>query len=264
MGSSAKRLQYITHGILLIGVLLVVWEISVRAGWVPSLALPMPSKVLVACFRLLESAEFHRNCLRTFIVWSAAFVSGLCLGLLFGFAAGANERVSLTLLPLLGFLRAIPPIALFPVALVAIGPGGMSVGIVAALGAALYVFPGTAEAARETATRFAELAKILGSNRMQFFRYFIAPGAAVHTLASSRIAATLAFAVCVAGEMIIGGRWGVGAAVLDLSERYRLEEAYAYILYMGFLGLLIDLGVAHVTRMKWIAGETKGARNDTA
>ena len=60
----------------------------------------------------------------------------------------------------------------------------------------------------------------------------------------------MAFAGCIAGEMLIGGRTGVGAAVLDLSERYRLEEAYAYILAMGFVGLSIDLVYASITRLQ--------------
>jgi ABC-type nitrate/sulfonate/bicarbonate transport system permease component len=60
----------------------------------------------------------------------------------------------------------------------------------------------------------------------------------------------VAFAVCIAGEMLIGGRSGVGAAVLDLSERYRLEDAYAYILAMGLVGLSIDLVFASITRLQ--------------
>ena len=154
------------------------------------------------------------------------------------------------MMPLLSFLRAIPPIALFPVALVSIGPGGLSIGVVAGLASALYVFPGTAEAARASAARYRELATILSASKTAFLRHFVAPGALVQALASSRVSATVAFAVCVAGERLIGGRTGVGAAVLDLSERYRLEEAYAYILAMGLVGLVIDLGFARITRLQ--------------
>jgi poly(A) polymerase Pap1 len=40
--------------------------------------------------------------------------------------------------------------------------------------------------------------------------------------------------------------------VSDLSERYRLEEAYAYILAMGFVGLSIDLVFASITRLQLV------------
>ena len=252
MGLRTKRLGYSALGLLLIGLLLATWEVAVRVGWLSQLALPLPTRVLQRGAQLALTSEFWSNWGRTLTVWLTAFAAGTGAGLSLGFAAGVSHRTWLVLLPLLSYLRAIPPIALFPIALIAIGPGGLSVGIVAGLAAALYVFPGTAEAARESASRFRELASILSANKLEFLRHFVAPGAAVHALVSSRVSATIAFVVCVAGEMIIGGRTGVGAAVLDLSERYRLEEAYAYILSMGLFGLLIDLAFARVARLRMV------------
>jgi ABC-type nitrate/sulfonate/bicarbonate transport system permease component len=133
------------------------------------------------------------------------------------------------------------------------------VGVVAGLAAALYVFPGTAEAARESASRFRELASILSANQFEFLRHFVAPGAAVQALVASRVSATVSFVVCVAGEMIIGGRSGVGAAVLDFSERYLLEEAYVYLLAMGLFGLLIDLTFARLTRLRMVESASSQA-----
>ena len=62
--------------------------------------------------------------------------------------------------------------------------------------------------------------------------------------------------------MLIGGRTGVGSAVLDLSERYRLEEAYAYILAMGFVGLSIDLVFARITDCKSSRARRRGGRTN--
>lgn len=250
MGKRKTRFRDSLIGLLLIGLVLAIWETAVRIGWISPLALPLPTGVIQSAAELGLTAEFWRNWGQTLGVWIAAFAAGTGAGLAFGFAAGVSERAWRILLPLLGYLRAIPPIALFPVALVANGPGGLSIGVVACIASALYVFPGTAEAARESACRYRELAAILSATKPAFLRHFVAPGAAVQALASSRVSATVAFAVCIAGEMLIGGRTGVGAAVLDLSERYRLEEAYAYILAMGLVGLVIDLVFAKITRLQ--------------
>jgi len=249
MEGGKKDIRYITCGLILLTVIVVIWEIAVRTGLISTLALPLPSRVFTALANESTSAVFLKNWGRTVSMWAVSLTCGLFVGLLLGFTGGAYRGVYLAMLPLLGYLRSIPPIAMFPVALVAIGPGGLSICIVAALGAALYVFPGTVEAARESAERFHHLAAILGARRTQFLRVFVAPGAALHALASSRVAATYAFAVCVAGEMIIGGRAGVGAAILDLSERYRLEQAYAYVLCTGLVGLVIDALFAKVSKM---------------
>jgi ABC-type nitrate/sulfonate/bicarbonate transport system permease component len=252
MGIRAKRFRYHALGLLLIGLVLATWELAVRVGWLSQLALPLPTGVLGRGAQLVFTPEFWSNWGRTLAVWLTAFAAGTGAGLSLGFAAGVSDRIWLILLPLLSYLRAIPPIALFPIALVAIGPGGLSVGIVAGLAAALYVFPGTAEAARESASRFRELASILSATKFEFLRHFVAPGAALQALVSSRVSATVSFVVCVAGEMIIGGRTGVGAAILDFSERYLLEEAYAYILTMGLFGVLIDSAFMRITRLRMV------------
>ena len=257
MESSKKNLRYVIGGLMVLAVVLVGWEYAVRAGLVSTLALPLPSKVLIAIAQGVSTKTFLTNWLGTLATWLSSLICGLVIGLLLGFVSGAYRGIYLALLPLLSFLRSIPPIAMFPVALVAIGPGKLSVGLVATLGAALYVFPWTAEAAKEAADRFSQLAIILGAGRGQFLRVFVAPGAALHAVASSRVAATYAFAVCVAGEMIIGGRTGVGAAILDLSERYRLEEAYSYVLCTGLVGLLIDSAFSRIGKMRRISGNRK-------
>jgi ABC-type nitrate/sulfonate/bicarbonate transport system permease component len=240
MASRSKNFRYVIWSAAPLLALLLLWEAAGRIGAFSKLALPLPSKVLIAVIHEATSPVFIANWGRTLGIWIVSLFVGLVIGLCLGFASGANRALGLTILPVFGYLRAIPPIAMFPVALIAIGPGGLSIGLVAALGAALYVLPGTAEATRQVTAQYWELAFVLGTKKGKFLRLFVAPGAALGALAASRIAATYAFAVCVAGEMIIGGRRGVGAAILDLSERYRLEEAYAYVICTGIGGLLID------------------------
>ena len=93
----------------------------------------------------------------------------------------------------------------------------------------------------------------MACKRLPFLRHFVAPGTAIHAIVASRVAATYSFAACVGGEMLIGGRKGVGAAILDLSERYELEEAYVYILLAGLIGVLIDAGSAKMSK-RWTSG----------
>ncbi len=144
MGMRTTRLRYTAVGMLLIGLILAAWELSVRMDWVSQLALPLPTSVLQRGTELALTAQFWSNWGRTLAVWITAFAAGTAAGLSLGFAAGVSDRMWQVLLPLLSYLRAIPPIALFPIALIAMGPGGLPIGIVAGLASALYVFPGTA------------------------------------------------------------------------------------------------------------------------
>jgi ABC-type nitrate/sulfonate/bicarbonate transport system permease component len=255
MGNRKSDFQYIGYGLILLLLFFLAWEWVVRSGKISFLVLPMPSKILIEGARQLILLEFYKNWFRTLTVWGVSLFWGLFFGLLLGFITGASKRIGLISLPLLGYFRSIPPITIFPIALIAIGAGSLPVGVVSTLGAALYVFPGTAEAAREASTRFSRLGKILGASRFQILYYFVAPGTFVHALASSRIAATYSFAVCVAGEMVIGGRFGVGAAILDFSDRYCLETAYVYVLSTGMVGLFIDLLFQKILQARFLGSK---------
>ena len=254
MASNERRFRYFVAGFIGLATVIGLWEASVVSGIIPALALPRPSRVFAEFPSHAISHAFLRNWSITLTIWIASLTIGLVFGLVLGFAAGASSSLSQFLIPTLSYFRSIPPIALFPIALIATGPGRLPVLLITACAAALTVFPGTMDAARVVADRYRSLAQIVGSSRIQFLFYFVAPGAAVYALASSRVAATTAFIVCVAGEMIIGGRTGVGAAILDATERYRLEEAYSYVLATGVVGLTIDLAFAQTRRLRWLRG----------
>lgn len=215
-------------------------EICGRLGLYSNLAFPLPSGMISALCRLVLADAFIANWASTLGIWGVSLLLGLLIGVTLGFLAGMDDRVSELLTPFFGYFRSIPPIALFPVALIAIGSGSQATGTVASLAVLLNSFPIALVAAREAVLRHRDLAVSLGATRRQFLMLFVAPSTATAVLAGSRIAATLAFAVCVAGEILIGGRRGVGSAILELSERYRLEEAYAYIFCAGLVGVVID------------------------
>lgn len=243
------RSRQLKYGVVLFVALFALWEFIGRSKLVDYLVLPLPSSIILAIPNLVTSDRFLTNLFLTLSTWLLSLVLGLIFGLMLGFVSALDIRLNYLFNPILGFFRSIPPIALFPISLIAIGPGAIAIGVVATFGACLYVFPGTATASRQTSERYTELAHILGCSRWQFLTRFVAPGAILHIVASSRVAATYSFAVCVAGEMIIGGRTGIGAAILDYSERFKLEEAYAYILLTGIVGVLIDLLFQSTTRI---------------
>jgi ABC-type nitrate/sulfonate/bicarbonate transport system permease component len=240
MESRTKHTWYAAVGWANLVALMVVWEVAGRVGWLSPLAIPLPSDTSTELGHQLASLPFYATWGATLRVWAVSMCLGLFGGLFCGFLAGSSRFIYAALLPTLSYLRAIPPIALFPIALVAIGPGGVAIGTVVTLCTALYVFPATAEAARTVADRFKDLGAILGLRRFAFLRTIVMPGTGVQVLIGSRVAATLALVVCIAGEMVIGGQSGVGAAILIYSEQYLLEKAYAFILSTGVMGLVVD------------------------
>ena len=167
-------------------------------------------------------------------------------GLLIGFLSGLNSKIEQLILPITAFLRSIPPIALFPVFLILLGPGSLPIIVAGVLGVIIYVFPIAFQSSESIKNNYKDLGHVLKMSKYKFIKDIILPGTLINSFVSSRIAASYLFAVCIGGEIIIGGRKGIGAAILEHSEKYQLEEAYFYIIIAGLLGLVLDLAISKI------------------
>ena len=241
MVKSKKRISYYFRGIAIIFFLLLIWEFSVRFHLIDIMVLPLPSEVIKKGFLLFLSKDIYLNFLNTFWNWVFSLILGMVIGLILGFLSGVNNKFEQYTLPITAFIRSIPPIALFPVFLILLGPGNIPIISVSLITVIIYIFPITNQATISVRAKYLDLSKILKLTKKQFMFTIVIPGTIISSLVSSRLAASFAFAICIAGEILIGAGHGIGSAILEYSEKYLLEEAYFYILVAGFLGLTIDL-----------------------
>jgi ABC-type nitrate/sulfonate/bicarbonate transport system permease component len=241
MGKGESSISKHAKGFVLILIILLAWEYFTYFGFISNLVLPRPYNVLRKGYQLLQTGLFYQNVFQTLINWAIAFVVGTAIGLLLGFISGVNKNFEVFILPISAFLRSIPPIALFPIFLILIGPGTYSIIVVGILFVAIYVFPIAGQSAETAKSNFEELSQILNLSKVEFIRTIIIPATLISSIVASRIAASFLFAIIIAGEIIIGGSKGIGAAITEYSGRYMLEDAYFYILFTGLLGLSIDL-----------------------
>lgn len=241
MGQSTTSIARHSKGFVLILIILIIWECFGYLGLFSNLVLPRPSNVLRQGFHLIQTRLFYQHVLLTLINWGIAFVVGTIIGLLLGFISGVNKNFELLILPTSAFIRSIPPIALFPIFLILTGPGKYSIIIVGILFVTVYIFPIASQSAETARSKFEELSTILNLSKKEFIQTIIIPATLISTIVSSRIAASFLFAITIAGEIIIGGSKGIGAAIIENTGKYQLENAYFYILFTGMLGLFIDL-----------------------
>lgn len=249
MGKSPKNSAFYAIGFILIFIILIIWELSIRFGFIPILVLPKPSAVFTKGIALIGTKDFLYNLYFTLIKWFLGFIVGTSIGLSIGFISGINKRIEQTVLPISAFLRSVPPIALFPIFLIILGPGVLPITIVGILYVAIYVFPIASHATEVASNKFEELSIILNLSKTEFIKIIVIPATLISTVVSSRIAASFLFAIIIAGEIIIGGNKGIGTAINEYSQKYKLEEAYFYILVTGLIGLLIDLVLTKVQKI---------------
>lgn len=231
---------------LLLGVVgviafLAAWEIAPRV--VPGIntkMFPPPSQV---------AGVFVEMTLRTGEIWPHVGASllralwGFLLGATCGIVAGVLTGRSATLRqltdPVLHGLRAIPAIAIVPLAIVWFGLGDLSKVMLIAWGAFFPVWVNTFIGVRDIPVVYLRSAAALGAGPFATMVQVALPAALPFVFAGLRQATAVSFVVLVAAELV-GAEQGLGFLISFAHLVFRVDIMFVGLLFLGAIGFLAD------------------------
>lgn len=121
-------------------VLIILWQILVKSGWLSTRVLPAPSDVIIAGIRLARSGELWQNLIiitiRAVIGFLLGGSIGFGLGLLNGLARPAEEYLDTSV----QMIRNIPHLALIPLVILWFGIGEEAKVFLVALDKSILLF----------------------------------------------------------------------------------------------------------------------------
>ena len=238
MSRATRRLVLILVEIWLVVALVAAWwwcSAGSRSTFFPPL-----SKILNKTWNLWV---FHhtvtdllpslRNLLVGFLI---AFVLGVALGL----ALAATPRLLAAIEPELEFLRAIPAVALIPVAIIALGLGdSMRIAIIA-FGAIWPILLNTIAGAQSLDPVARDVSAAFALSRGTRILTVRLPAAAPQILAGARTSLSIAVVLVVVSE-ISGATRGVGFFVLAAQRDYAITNMWTGMVVLGIVGYLLNL-----------------------
>jgi len=232
------QLAYPVAGLALI---VGLWALACRLGNLPTVVLPSPDKVFYAFIDklpllLVEGWVTLKETLYGFLL-------ALALGLPMAVAVANSRTLNLMFYPLLVALQSVPKVALAPIVLVWLGTGLESKLAIAWLVAFFPIIVDTAAGLRATPKELVELARSLNASRTQVLIKVQLPAALPFVITGAKVAMTLAVIGAVIGEFI-GGDTGLGQRILVASGNQRTDLAFAAILMLSLLGILLFTLVA--------------------
>ena len=185
--------------------------------------------------------------------FAIAVVVGIAAGLLLGLSSRARRAAA----PIVEFLRAIPPPALLPFAILVIGVGdSMKVALIAFV----CVWPillNTIDGVTGVDPTLDETTRVYGvSTRDRLWRVML-PAASPQIFAGMRTSLSLALILMVISEMVASTN-GIGYFVLQSQRTFAIPEMWSGILLLGILGYVLN-GV-FVLIEKRVLGWHRGAR----
>lgn len=237
-------------------VLIVAWAVAARAGWPNPRAIASPGAVLALAGTQATADGLWRDLLATVARAATGVAIATALGAATGVLLGRSQRAWRAVEPTVDFVRAVPPVLVFPLLLLALGYGNQ-----ARIAAVVFGTTGTVvihvafATARIPAARLnvARLAGLRGWRALRvLYVWEVMPG----LITGVRIALAQALVIAAATEMLLGARHGLGSRALEAQLTYRADLLWLVIVAAGLAGLAMSSVLVALERwLRWRRGE---------
>jgi ABC-type nitrate/sulfonate/bicarbonate transport system permease component len=217
-----------------IAVMLVVWEIAALVLASPALPGPASGIGQLAAQASVIWPQFIVSAWRVV----ASIVVGLVVGGPIGLLLGRARRADALFGPLVFLNYPIPKVVFFPILLVLLGIGDVSIIALISLIVFFQILVTARDASKSIASSSVLSVRSLGADSWQVFRHVVVPASMPEVFTALRISAGTAVAVLFFAESVAGST-GLGYYVFDAWGRIAYGEMFAGILAMAVLGVLL-------------------------
>lgn len=223
--------------------LLALWEAVCRAGVVPPLFLPAPTRILSALAAMAAAGEITDSLAASLTRILLGFAAGSALGLAVGLAAGTSALADRIAMPIVNALYPIPKIALLPLFILWLGIGELSKVTIIAMGVFFPIAMNTYSGVKNVDPLLIKVAVSYRAGWLFTLRAVVLPCALPMIFAGCRIAAGTALLLLVAAEMIAAEK-GIGALILHYGDLMMTDRLMAGVIVLSLLGLLFHMALA--------------------
>lgn len=175
--------------------------------------------------------------------YALAVVSGATVG----FILGLYRPARIAALPVVTFMRSLPPITLLPVGILLLGAGNTMAITIIAFATCWPVLLNTMDGVAEQDATMLDTARVYGIKGWDRFRFVMFPAVLPRLTAGMRTSLSLAILTLVAAEFL-GATAGVGFAIFQAQLAYSATQMWSAVLMLGILGYLLNFAFERVER----------------
>jgi NitT/TauT family transport system permease protein len=225
--------------------LLVVWELTIRGGWIDPLFVPAPSAVARALRTVTPDAIglLAETLGKTLVAYVLAVAFGVGAGLLIGGVRYLHDVLN----PFLVALYALPKILVLPWILLMFGLGMTPAVVYGVLQGFFPICLLVAGGVRDIDRMPLRVARSMGATPWQLYRKVVLPAVLPAVLAGMR----LGIVFCLLGVLVVemfGGIRGMGFLLVSLANAFRAPELFAATALVSILSVGVVLGLERLNR----------------
>jgi NitT/TauT family transport system permease protein len=249
------------------GMLLVfgVAQLALRAGRIDQAVFPLPTAVAGGTVDVLRDGSFWTAAVQTLTSWAEGLGTAAGLGVSAGLVLGTLPRAEYAVRPLVEFLRPVPSVILLPLVLLVVQNSHGTEVVLIAFAAVWPVLVNTVYGIGEVDPLARQTLRSFGFGPVAVAWRVSLPSAAPFIATGVRIAASVAFTVAIAVELIGSGMNGIGNYLVQQEGGTAgVVPLLALAVLSGLLGLLINAVLAGAERRAFRWHHLQAAAGDGA
>ncbi|PZO38018.1 MAG: ABC transporter permease [Pseudanabaena frigida] len=243
---SLNRLGWF-KGLIVPVILLIIWEIASKSGWIAPNLLPAPSTVLSTIGDLAKAGDLWKHIGITLYRVFLGFAIGVGVATIFGAITGYSRLIHDLIDPLLQSLRSIPSLAWVPLFLLWMGIQETPKIALIAVGVFFPVYLSLMSGIQSVDRKLVEVGKIYRLNGLQLIQRVFLPATIPCYVVGLRSGLGLGWMFVVAAELM-GASQGLGFLLVDGQTTGRPELTLASILLFAVLGKLTDGAISFLSK----------------
>jgi ABC-type nitrate/sulfonate/bicarbonate transport system permease component len=218
--------------------LLLLWEISARAGGIDVRFFPAPSGIVRQAVALAGSGELwgHVSASLQRLLWGTLL--GGIPALLLGIAMGLYRPIRAAIDPLISATYPVPKSAILPLILLIFGLDEASKIVMVALGVFFPVLINTVTGVLQIDKIYLDVGKNFRATGWQTFRTVALPGALPSIMAGIKLGIGMGLILIAIAEMV-GAKNGIGFMIWDAWQILSVETMYVGLIVISILGFLL-------------------------
>ncbi len=210
--------------------MLAIWEVTSRQGWVDPLLISRPSTVMSTLTDLAASGELWRHTSVTLRETIIGFIVGMVAGIVIATGLWWSPTVGRILEPFLVVANALPKIALGPILYVWLGPSKSVYGMAIAVSIVVTILM-VYEGFRAVDPSKVKLLRTFGASRWKVLRFVVFPGSLPALMATAKISIGLTLVGVIVGEFL-SSTAGLGYLILYGSQVFQMDLVMASIVML--------------------------------
>lgn len=219
--------------------LLMIWELITRQGWIPAWFLPVPTEVFQTLLDMVISGELlHHAAIslgRAISGYAIAALVGVGLGLLIAWSRIVEDFFD----PLIELIRPLSTFALIPIFFLWFGIGNTSKIMIIFKSCFFPIVLNTIAGIKGVDKKLIMAARSLGADGRQMWTRVLLPSAMPMIITGMRISTAIAMMALVGVEMLSSDS-GLGFLVIDAQRTFDTERVFAGIVVLAFIGFSLD------------------------